>query len=88
MLCPHLSAYWQHEFLDESRIVTSGFSGVPAAGTFGTASTAGDQDNALLGAGVDVGINDFLTIFADYGSEVGGPTFFGQSATAGVRVSF
>jgi uncharacterized protein YhjY with autotransporter beta-barrel domain len=87
-VCPHASAFWQHEFLDRSRVLTSSFADVPAAGAFGVNTTEGDRDNALLGAGVNVGINQYVTVFADYGAEVGGETFFGESATGGVRVSY
>jgi outer membrane autotransporter protein len=87
ILTPHVSAFWQHEFLDSSNVITSSFEGIPA-GTFVVHTPHGDRDNALLGAGLNVGITDCLTIFADYGAEVGGQSFFGQSATGGVRMGF
>ena len=86
-LIPHMSAFWQHEFLNQSTDITSGFEGVPA-GTFSVQTTRGDRDNALLGIGLDAEINKTLTLFVDYQAEAGGSSFFGQSATAGVKVGF
>jgi uncharacterized protein YhjY with autotransporter beta-barrel domain len=88
VLTPHASAYWQHEFLAGSSAINSSFAEVPAAGTFGVNTIAADRDSALVGAGLNVGLNDYLTVFADYDAEAGGQTFFGQSATGGVRVAF
>jgi outer membrane autotransporter protein len=87
VLAPHMSAFWQHEFLDGTSNITSQFEGLPA-GTFSVQTVKGDSDNALLGAGLDAELNDTVTLFIDYGAEAGGATFFGQSATGGVKVAF
>ncbi len=87
VIVPHLSAFWQHEFLDGSKLITSQFEGLPA-GTFSIQTIKGDSDNALLGAGIDVEVTDRVTLFVDYQTEAGGSSFFGQSATGGVKVSF
>jgi uncharacterized protein YhjY with autotransporter beta-barrel domain len=87
IVTPHLSAYWQHEFLDGGNTITSQFEGLPA-GSFSVQTTDGDSDDALLGFGIDAQVMNSLTIFVDYETEAGGSTFFGQSATGGVRVSF
>jgi outer membrane autotransporter protein len=88
VLTPHASAFWQHEFLAGSSAINSSFGEVPQAGAFGVNTLAADRDNALVGAGLNVGLNDYLTLFADYDAEAGGATFFGQSATGGVRIAF
>ena len=87
VITPHLSAFWQHEFLDGSNAITSQFEGLPA-GTFAVQTTNADSDTALLGVGVDAQVTNNLTLFIDYQTEAGGATFFGQSATGGVKVSF
>jgi len=87
VVTPHLSAYWQHEFLDNSTNITSAFVGLPG-GTFAVQTTAGDSDSALLGVGLDAELNQTVTLFIDYGAEAGGASFFGQSATGGVKLGF
>jgi outer membrane autotransporter protein len=84
---PHLSAFWQHEFLDGGNFITSQFEGLPA-GSFSVETTPGDSDDALLDFGIDAEITNSLTLFVDYESEAGGDTYFGQAATAGVRLDF
>ncbi len=88
VVTPHLSAYWQHEFLDGSDAITSQFEGLPSGGSFDVQTVRGDSDDALLDFGVDAEITDSLTLFVDYETEAGGSTFFGQAATGGVKVSF
>ncbi len=86
-VAPHLSAYWQHEFLDGTTILTSEFQGLPA-GTFSVVTTGSDADTALLDFGIDAQVNETVGFFLDYASEAGGETFFGQQATGGVKLSF
>jgi autotransporter-associated beta strand protein len=87
IITPHLSAYWQHEFLNGPTLITSQFQGLPA-GTFSVQTTRGDSDNALLGFGVDTELTKNVTLFVDYQTEAGGASFFGQSASAGVKIGF
>jgi autotransporter-associated beta strand protein len=87
VLTPHASAFWQHEFLNGSTPITSAFQGLPG-GTFSVQTPRGDSDTALLGFGIDAELNKTVTIFVDYQAEAGGSTFFGQSASAGVKVGF
>jgi len=87
VVTPHASAFWQHEFLNSPGLITSGFQGLPG-GTFSVQTPRGDSDTALLGFGVDAELNKTVTLFVDYQAEAGGSTFFGQSASAGVKVGF
>jgi autotransporter-associated beta strand protein len=87
VLTPHLSAYWQHEFLDGQDLITSQFEGLPAGG-FSVQTIRGDTDNALLGFGLDAQITNSVTLFVDYQTEAGGANYFGQSASGGVKVGF
>jgi autotransporter-associated beta strand protein len=88
-LTPHMSAFWQHEFLNESDNIAASFVGLPAAtGNFAIETRGGDRDTALLSVGLDADLNETVTLFINYGSVLGGDTFFGQSATGGVRLNF
>jgi autotransporter-associated beta strand protein len=87
VLTPYFNAFWQHEFLDNPTLITSQFQGLPG-GTFSVQTTRGDSDNALLGAGVNADVTKNVTLFVDYQAEAGGSSFFGQSASAGVKVGF
>jgi uncharacterized protein YhjY with autotransporter beta-barrel domain len=87
VLTPHLSAYWQHEFLDGSNLITSQFEGLPAGG-FSVQTIGGDTDNALLSLGLDAEITKSVTLFIDYETEAGGANYFGQSASGGLKVGF
>jgi len=87
VLTPHASAFWQHEFLNDPALITSAFQGLPG-GTFSVQTPRGDSDTALLGFGLDAELNKTVTLFVDYQAEAGGSTFFGQSASAGVKIGF
>ena len=62
---PHLDASWQHEFLDQSRGVTSQFTG-QGLGSFSIRTDNPSRDSALVDAGVDAALNDTVLLFADY----------------------
>ncbi len=86
-LTPHLSASWQHEFLDDSRGITGQFDGV-GPGSFTVQTDQPDRDSAFIDAGINVDLNQTITLFADYETEAGGDRFFGESVQAGVKVGF
>ncbi|MDB4793501.1 autotransporter domain-containing protein [Methylacidiphilales bacterium] len=88
IVTPYMNAFWQHEFLDNPTSITSQFQGLPNGGSFSVQTTRGDSDNALLGFGVNAEVTPNVTLFVDYQAEAGGSTFFGQSASAGVKVGF
>jgi T5SS/PEP-CTERM-associated repeat protein len=84
---PHFDASWQHEFLDQSRGVTSQFDGV-GAGSFEVNTANPSRDSALLDTGLDAQVNKMLTVFADYTVQAGQDNYFGQSVQAGVKIGF
>jgi uncharacterized protein YhjY with autotransporter beta-barrel domain len=84
---PHLTATWQHEFLDPSRGVTSQFSDF-AGGSFTTRTQHVSEDSALVDAGLDAHVDSSITVFADYMMQGGQDDYFGQSVQAGVRINF
>jgi autotransporter-associated beta strand protein len=84
---PHLSAFYQHEFLNDDTQITSHFAGLPG-GNFTVDLPSGDSDDALIDFGIDGEITQNVTLFLDYETEVGTGDFYGQAATGGVKVSF
>jgi autotransporter-associated beta strand protein len=84
---PHLSASWQHEFLDQSRGVTSQFNGI-GAGSFVVNTPNPSRDSALVDVGFDAQLNKALTVFTDYTVQAGQSNYFGQSVEAGFKIGF
>jgi autotransporter-associated beta strand protein len=87
VMTPHASAFWEHEFTNGSMPITSGFQGLPG-GNFLVQARPGDRDTALLGFGLDAELDKCVTLFIDYQAAAGDSTFFGQSASAGVKIGF
>jgi uncharacterized protein YhjY with autotransporter beta-barrel domain len=83
---PHLDASWQHEFMDQSRGISSQFDN--GAGGFSVRTTNPSRDSALADAGLDAEINRTVTVFADYAVQAGQDNYFGQSVQAGVKIGF
>ncbi len=84
---PHLTASWQHEFLDASRGITSQFTAFNS-GSFVVRTQNPSDDSALVDLGLDADIHHGITIFGDYLLQAGKSNYFGQSVEAGVRVNF
>jgi len=84
---PHLSASWQHEFLAQSRGVTSQFNGL-GAGSFTVNTPNPSRDSALADVGLDAEINHTVTLFVDYAVQAGQSNYFGQSVQGGVKIGF
>ena len=86
-LKPHLDAFWQHEFLDQSRGTTSQFTSV-GEGSFTTVTPSPSRDSALIDGGLNADLNGRVSLYLDYVVQVGQSNYFGQSVQAGVRVAF
>ena len=84
---PHLSAFWQHEYLDNSNGITSQFAG-QGLGSFTVSQSSVQRDSALIDTGLDVQWNQAFSTFIDYSAQAGQDNFFAQSIQAGVKVSF
>jgi outer membrane autotransporter protein len=87
LFTPHLSASWQHEFVDQSRGITAQFSDV-GAGSFAVNTPNPSRDSALVDVGVDMQVNNTVTVFTDYAAQAGQSNYFGQSVQAGVKIGF
>jgi outer membrane autotransporter protein len=86
-LTPHLSASWQHEYMDSSGGITSQFTGT-GGGSFVTRTQPPDRDAAFIDAGLDATVNNNVTVFVDYETQAGQQNYFAQSAQGGVKVGF
>jgi fibronectin-binding autotransporter adhesin len=84
---PHLDASWQHEFLDQSRGITSQFNGF-GGGSFDVRTINPSRESALVDAGFNVDLNRTVTVFTDYTIQAGQDNYFGQSVQAGVKIGF
>lgn len=84
---PHLAASWQHEFLEQSRGITSAFSDA-GAGSFTVQTANASRDSALVDVGLDAQIDQNWTVFASYTAQAGQDNYFGQSVEAGVKLGF
>jgi uncharacterized protein YhjY with autotransporter beta-barrel domain len=84
---PHLEATWQHEFMDQSRGITSQFESA-GLGSFSVTTENPSRDFALADVGFDLKINRSITAFTDYEVEAGQANYFGQSVQAGITIGF
>ena len=86
-LTPHLSATWQHEFMDQSRGITSQFN-TTGLGSFSVQTDSPQRDFAMVDAGVTADLNRTVSVFAEYMAQAGQDNYFGQSVQAGVKIGF
>ncbi len=84
---PYLSASWQHEYLDDSRGITSQFAGT-GLGSFTVNTTSPDRDSAVIDAGLNTQWNNAFSLFLDYQAQAGQSNFFAESIEGGAKVSF
>jgi uncharacterized protein YhjY with autotransporter beta-barrel domain len=86
-LQPHLDAAWEHEFMDQSRGITSQFENA-GLGSFSVTTPTPSRDFALADVGFDLKINRSITAFTDYEVQAGQSNYFGQSVQAGITIGF
>jgi len=87
LLKPHLDASWQHEFLDQSRGITSQFTSV-GAGSFIINTPNASRDSALIDGGLTADLNGQTSLYLDYLVQAGQSNYFGQAVQAGVKIGF
>lgn len=87
VITPHVRLAWQHEFLDSTQSIDSGFVSAPGS-TFTTYGSDMDRDHALLSAGLNVQITPTVNVYAYYDGQLGSSNSNSHSATVGVRVEF
>ena len=87
-LTPHVSASWQHEYLDDAdEGITSQFNNA-GGGSFTVPTTNPDRNSAFLDIGLDATVDKNVTVFIDYEAQAGQDNFSAQSAQGGVKVGF
>ena len=86
-LTPHFSAAWQHEYLDDSRGITSQFNQV-GAGSFTVQTTGPDRDSAFIDLGIDAQVENEVMLFLDYETQAGQDDYFAQSIQGGIKIVF
>lgn len=84
---PHLDVSWQHEFMDQSRGITSQFDSV-GLGSFNVRTDSPSRDSALVDLGLAADLNGTVSVFGDYEVQAGQENYFGQSVQGGVKVGF
>ena len=82
-----LNAYWQHEFLNSGRAITSSINGL-GSGSFVYQTGSPSRDSALMGLGVNGSLCRSMTVFADYELQMGDKKQFAQTVMLGAAVSF
>ncbi len=87
LLTPHLDASWQHEFMDQSRGITSQFTSV-GAGSFIVNTPHPSRDSALIDGGLSADLNGQVSLYLDYLVQAGQSNYFGQSVQVGVKIGF
>ncbi|HEY0342169.1 MAG TPA: autotransporter outer membrane beta-barrel domain-containing protein, partial [Steroidobacteraceae bacterium] len=87
LFTPHFDVSWQHEFLDQSRGITSQFDGI-GTGSFFVKTPSPSRDSALIDLGLNARVDENILVFADYLVQAGQSNYFGQSIQAGVKLGF
>jgi len=83
---PVVTAQWLHEFMDDSRGITSAFND-PAAGSFTVFTNDPDRDFALVGLDLNFLIGEDWSAFISYNAQLSGD-YFGNAITGGARFEF
>ena len=82
-----LNAYWQHEFLNSGRAITSSINGL-GGGAFVFQTGSPSRDSALMGLGVNGSLGHGISLFVNYESQIGDKKQFAQTVMVGAAVSF
>lgn len=87
VLTPQVRLAWQHEFLDSTQSINSGFVAVPGT-TFTSSGPDIDRDRALLSAGLNLQVTPAVSVYAYYDGQLGSSNSNFNSVAAGVRWEF
>jgi fibronectin-binding autotransporter adhesin len=86
-LIPELRMFWQHEFLNNPRNISSSLDG-GAGPTFGYETTAPARDSVFAGAGVSAQFGERWNAFVYWNVDFGRQTYFGNSVSGGLNWKF
>jgi uncharacterized protein YhjY with autotransporter beta-barrel domain len=87
LLQPHLTAMWQHEYLDNGTGITSSFSDYPTT-PFTIQAASVSRDSALLGTGLTATFGSVLSLSLNYTADVNTGDYFAQTIMAGFNARF
>ena len=88
---PEIRAAWYHEFLDDSRGVSTSLPGAPTLGSFAVQTNDTERDFALVGIGLNTAFTGAglpMAAFINYDVQAGQDNFIAHNIDAGFRVSF
>ena len=88
---PQLRASYYHEFMDDSRGVSTSVPGASALGSFAVPTNRPERDFALVGIGLDsafTGCGLPMAAFLNYDVQAGQDSYIAHNIDAGLRVSF
>ena len=86
VVLPQVSAFYQHEFGDDSRVLDARLA--QGGSTFSFTTDSPQRDFGVLGAGVAVSLKQNLTLQANYNVEVGRWNYTPHFISAGLRWEF
>ncbi|MHC4295221.1 MAG: autotransporter family protein, partial [Planctomycetota bacterium] len=86
-IMPEIRAEWLHEYLDDTRTITSRFA--TGGGSFSVDGKDPETDSAAIGARLNVGLSENAYIFLNYELLLqGGDGLTGNSLWGGIRIEF
>jgi outer membrane autotransporter protein len=86
-LAPEFRAKYLHEFLDDSRGITSQFYG-SGAGAFTVHAGDRSRDSALLGAGLTATVKRNIQAYVNYDANLGSKDYNAHGVMGGFRIKF
>jgi outer membrane autotransporter protein len=84
---PEVRAAWQHEFGDRNFEIASRFAS-GAGSTFNVNGPETGRDSLLLGAGVALQFNEYLSIYLYYDGQVARTDYESHNVSGGVRIAY
>lgn len=88
VLQPTMLLEWEHEYLDNSRIIRGSLVADPAGTVFGVPTDSPDRNYFNLGAGLTANFAHGVSAFAFYETVLGRTNFTAHSFTGGIRFEF
>jgi outer membrane autotransporter protein len=88
VLLPQVTAEWEHEYLNDSRLIKGTVVADPSQTRFGFPTNDPDRNYCNLGAGVSATFKHGLSAFLFYETVLGRTNFTAHSLTGGIRFSF
>lgn len=83
---PQVRLAWQHEFMDSTQSMVSGFGG--GGSTFSVNGPHMDRDRIVLGAGLTAQLTPMFSIYAFYDGQVDDSNYQAQQVSVGLKLDF